>query len=218
MVNPMLLNRLFGVLNHLSGHLFYAYANLVNRTARWTYEGRHNHDAVNLDQGRVIFTVWHEFYFAFLAYTFFLNGEDIACIALGGPKGRGFRVIAKKFGSTVFMTKKGDKEVNRKAVAGVINEMRQSGRNTFIAVDGPNGPARQAKFGVAKLAKEGEGTILPMKLLVSGKLRIPRWDSQIIPLPFARIRVIYGEPVSGNQDRATIVEKTVQSLDALPDA
>jgi len=211
-------NYLFGILNYLSGFLFYAYAGLVHRTARWTYEGMHHHDAADPDQGRVIFTVWHEFYFAFLAYTFFLKGENIACIALGGPKGRGFRVIADRFGATVFMTKKGDKEVNRKAVAGVIHEMRQSGRNTFIAVDGPNGPARQAKFGVAKLAEEGEGTILPMKLLVSGKFRIPRWDSMIIPLPFARIRVIYGEPVSGNHDRATIVEKTAQALHALPDA
>jgi hypothetical protein len=166
----------------------------------------------------VIFTIWHEFYFAFLAYAYFLNGENLACIALGGPKGRGFRVIAGRFGASIYMIHKGDKEGNRNAVAGVINEMRQLGKNTFIAVDGPNGPARQAKFGVAKLAAEGDGTILPMKLLVSGAFRLPRWDSMIIPLPFARIRVIYGEPVLGNQDRAAIVEKTAQALHALPDA
>jgi len=214
----MLFNRLFGFLNFLSGHLFYAYAGLVHRTARWHYEGAHHHEAAFVNRGRVIFTIWHEFYFPFLTYAYFLNGADIACIALGGPKGRGFRVIAQKFGASIYMTHKGDKEGNRNAVAGVINEMRQLGKNTFIAVDGPSGPARQVKFGVAKLAAEGEGTILPIKLLVSGKLRIPRWDSMIIPLPFARIRVIYGEPVSGNQDRAAIVEKTGDSLHALPDA
>ena len=154
---------------------------------------------------------------AFFAYTFFLDSKNIAAIALGGPHGSGFRVIANRFGGTVFLTKKGDKEVNRKAVDGVTNAMRQSDKNTFIAIDGPSGPARQAKYGVAKLAAEGDGTILPMKLLVSGKFRLPRWDSMAIPLPFARIRVIYGEPVCGNQDRATIVEKTVQALNALPD-
>ncbi|MCP5100759.1 MAG: hypothetical protein GY943_34855 [Chloroflexi bacterium] len=116
------------------------------------------------------------------------------------------------------MTKKGDKAVNRQAVAGVINDMRELGKNTFIAVDGPNGPARQVKFGISKMATEAEGTVLPIKLLVSGAFRIPRWDSMIVPLPFARIRVIYGEPVLGNQDRVAIVEKTDEALQALPDA
>ena len=55
-------NWLFGILNYLFGHLFFAYAGLVNRTARWTYEGMHNHDVANPDKGRVVFTVWHEFY------------------------------------------------------------------------------------------------------------------------------------------------------------
>jgi lysophospholipid acyltransferase (LPLAT)-like uncharacterized protein len=100
---------------------------------------------------------------------------------------------------------------------GVINEMREHGRNTFIAVDGPNGPARQVKFGVSKMATEADAKILPLKMHVSGKIRVPRWDSQIIPLPFARIKVIYGEPVFGNQERAIIVEKTGESLHALPD-
>jgi lysophospholipid acyltransferase (LPLAT)-like uncharacterized protein len=166
----------------------------------------------------VIFSFWHEFYFPFLAYGYFMKGEDFTCIALGGPKGRGFRVIARLFGASMYLTKKGDKAVNRQAVAGVINEMREMGKNTFIAVDGPNGPARQVKFGVAKMATQAEATILPIKLLVSGAIRLRRWDSQIIPLPFARIKVIYGEPVSGNQDRATIVEKTGHALHALPDA
>ena len=213
----MLFDRLFGLLNYLSGYFFYTYAGLVHHTARWSYENTQFHEAVYAKRGRVIFTYWHEFYLAFLAYGYFMKGEDFTCIALGGPKGRGFRVIARLFGASMYLTKKGDKEVNRRAVAGVIKEMHELGKNTFIAVDGPNGPARQVKFGVAKVAEQAEGVILPIKLLVSGKIRIPRWDSQIVPLPFARIRVIYGEPVFGNQDRAEIVAKTARSLHALPD-
>lgn len=210
-------NWIFGVLNYYSGYFFYQYAKLVHHTARWEYENSHHHQAVYKKRGRVIFAFWHEFYLSFLAYGHFMDGNDFTCIALGGPKGRGFRVIARLFGASMFLTKKGDKAVNRQAVAGVINEMREQGKNTFIAVDGPNGPAREVKFGVSKMAAEAQATILPIKMQVTGKLRVPRWDSQIIPLPFARIRVFYGEPISHNQDRATIVEKTGYSLHALPD-
>ncbi|GJM40922.1 MAG: hypothetical protein DHS20C20_12040 [Ardenticatenaceae bacterium] len=210
-------NWLFGVLNYYSGYFFYQYAKLVHHTARWEYENTHHHEAVYTQPGAVILAFWHEFYLSFLAYGHYLNGKDFTCIALGGPKGRGFRVIARLFGASMYLTKKGDKEVNRQAVAGVVNEMRTLGKNTFIAVDGPNGPAREVKFGVSKMATEAGATILPLKMQVSGKLRVPRWDSQIIPLPFARIRVIYGEPISGNQDRPAIVEKTSISLHALPD-
>ena len=210
-------NQLFGLLNYLSGYFFHAYAGLVNRTARWEYVNTQYHEAVYAKRGRVIFAFWHEFYLSFLAYGHFMEGDDFTCIALGGPKGRGFRVIARLFGATMYLTKKGDKEVNRQAVAGVINDMRKHGKNTFIAVDGPNGPAREVKFGVSKMATEAEATILPIKMQVSGKIRVPRWDQQIIPLPFARIKVIYGEPILGNQERAVIVEKTGESLHALPD-
>ncbi|MCP4419835.1 MAG: hypothetical protein GY805_24750 [Chloroflexi bacterium] len=210
-------NYLFGILNYLSGYLFYAYAGLVHHTARWEYEDTQHHEAVFAEQGRVIFAFWHEFYLSFLAYGYYLQGENIACIALGGPKGRGFRVIARLFGVSMYLTEKGDKAVNRQAVAGVIDEMCRLGKNTFIAVDGPAGPARQVKFGVAKMATQSNGTILPIQMQVSGKLRVPRWDSQIVPLPFCRIKVIYGEPVSGDQERAEIVEKTSHALHALPD-
>jgi hypothetical protein len=47
-----------------------------------------------------------------------MKGEDFTCIALGGPKGRGFRVIARLYGAFYVFDPKGDKEVNRKAVAG----------------------------------------------------------------------------------------------------
>ena len=212
-----MVNYLFGILNYLFGYFFYYYAGLVHYTARWEYDEAQHQEAISAARGPVIFAFWHEFYFSFLAYGYFLQGDNLTCIALGGPKGRGFRVITGLFGVSMYLTKKGDKAVNRQAVAGVVDEMRRLGKNTFVAVDGPAGPARQVKFGVAKMATEANGTILPLQMQISGKLRLLRWDSQIIPLPFCRIKIIYGEPISGDQERAEIVEKTSQALHALPD-
>ena len=65
-----------------------------------------------------------------------------------------------------------------------------------MLVDGPRGPARVAKVGIVSLARAAERPIQPVAFSARPAIRLSSWDQSLIPLPFARVVVAYGEPIS----------------------
>lgn len=81
-------------------------------------------------------------------------------------------------------------------VLGQMVRLARGGLPAVFAVDGPRGPHRVVKPGVVYLAKKVGAPIVPLSsssrpafVLKSG------WDRYILPLPFARGHVAYGEPL-----------------------
>jgi hypothetical protein len=64
-----------------------------------------------------------------------------------------------------------------------------------VLVDGPRGPAKQAKPGVVTAARLAGVPILPVAMAARPCLRFASWDRMRLPPPFARLRVHYGEPL-----------------------
>jgi len=82
-------------------------------------------------------------------------------------------------------------------------------RDAVFAVDGPRGPARFAKPGVARAAKLTRGLVVPVGSAVSRSIRIGRsWDEFEIPLPFARVVVVLGAPLGPGE-----LERELRQLD-----
>lgn len=75
--------------------------------------------------------------------------------------------------------------------------IRLIGRGTVVAVlpDGPRGPAREAKPGVVALAASSGARLVPVGVAAQPALRFGSWDRAILPLPFARVRFRFGEPL-----------------------
>lgn len=71
----------------------------------------------------------------------------------------------------------------------------QSGDYAAFTPDGPRGPRHRAKAGVISVAQKTGAPILPVVYNAKWKRVLPSWDRFIIPLPFSRIVVVYGEPV-----------------------
>jgi lysophospholipid acyltransferase (LPLAT)-like uncharacterized protein len=70
----------------------------------------------------------------------------------------------------------------------------RSGRHAALTVDGPRGPARVVQPGVVQLARLTGAWILPItSSSASGKL-FSSWDRFLLPRPFSRNVVAYGEP------------------------
>jgi hypothetical protein len=64
-----------------------------------------------------------------------------------------------------------------------------------LAVDGPLGPAHVVKPGAVRLASELAFAVLPVAAAASrSKVLARRWDRMEIPLPFARLGLVCGEP------------------------
>ena len=61
--------------------------------------------------------------------------------------------------------------------------------------DGPRGPRYQVQPGLVLVAKRTGAPILPMTFGAQWKRVLTSWDAFLLPLPFSRIVVVYGEPI-----------------------
>ncbi len=78
-----------------------------------------------------------------------------------------------------------------------------------FTLDGPRGPRRAAKPGVAVLALRTGLPIVPHAFAASRCWRMHSWDRLIIPKPFARLVTAYGEPIYPPRDNTP---ETIEAL------
>ena len=76
----------------------------------------------------------------------------------------------------------------------------RAGQDVAIVPDGPRGPQRQLQPGVVTLAALTGAPIVPLAFAARPARRLRSWDEQLVPLPFARGVVVFGEPISVHRD------------------
>jgi lysophospholipid acyltransferase (LPLAT)-like uncharacterized protein len=75
-----------------------------------------------------------------------------------------------------------------------LAEVLTGGGDVVITPDGPRGPVYQLGPGLIFLAQKTGAAILPMNVEYSSCWRLKNWDRFIIPRPFSRVWVTFGEP------------------------
>jgi lysophospholipid acyltransferase (LPLAT)-like uncharacterized protein len=76
----------------------------------------------------------------------------------------------------------------------LVNAFRD-GYDLAVVPDGPRGPRYVVKRGVIHLGKATGAPIIPVTYAATRRRQLRSWDRLIIPLPFARVVFIAGEPV-----------------------
>jgi hypothetical protein len=71
----------------------------------------------------------------------------------------------------------------------------RGGESGGVLPDGPRGPAFEAKPGVLALAAATGAHLVPLGVAAAPARRLGSWDRALLPLPFARVRVVYGSPL-----------------------
>lgn len=66
-----------------------------------------------------------------------------------------------------------------------------------LTVDGPRGPWREVQPGVVMLARWLELPVVPATFSASRSRVLRSWDRLVLPRPFSRMVVAYGEPMEG---------------------
>ncbi|MDN5938383.1 MAG: lysophospholipid acyltransferase family protein [Salinisphaera sp.] len=96
----------------------------------------------------------------------------------------------------------------------------KSGVSPIIAVDGPHGPAQQAKPGTPLLAQITGAPMLPITTACDRYWQLRSWDRIIVPKPFARVIVHVGEPLecARGQSAEGVAAALAQRLAALTEA
>ncbi len=84
---------------------------------------------------------------------------------------------------------------SRGSTRGLVLMIRKSieGHDLAVTPDGPRGPARTVERGIFYLAEKSGATIVPVAVAASRAKRLSSWDRFMIPLPFARVVLAYGE-------------------------
>ena len=80
------------------------------------------------------------------------------------------------------------------ALKGLIGLMLQ-GYNAAIVGDGSQGPARVMQAGAILLAGKSGAPILPLVVAADRYWAFRSWDRTLLPKPFARLELWYGEPL-----------------------
>ena len=77
-----------------------------------------------------------------------------------------------------------------------MQELVAAGGRLVVTPDGPRGPRHGINVGIAWLARATGSPILPVGVAVDRAWRLRSWDRFTIPKPFARLHVVYCDPVT----------------------
>jgi lysophospholipid acyltransferase (LPLAT)-like uncharacterized protein len=80
------------------------------------------------------------------------------------------------------------------AIRGILREARD-GKSIVFTPDGPRGPAGVVKDGVIFAAKATQLPMVPVAFAGKNVIVLRSWDRMMIPKPFSKGVVLYGEPI-----------------------
>ncbi len=159
-----------------------------------------------------VFLVWHE---VLLPLLWHHRRQGIAIVVSEAREGRYLSDMAARIGYRLLpgsSTRGG-----ARALLGAVRALRDGGTVAFTP-DGPRGPRREVKPGIVSAAQRAGVPVLPVHAVVSSAWRLRSWDHMVIPKPFARVDVRYGEPfviAPGDIGLAQGVERCAVALNAL---
>ena len=70
----------------------------------------------------------------------------------------------------------------------------RDGWDLGITPDGPRGPRFEVKPGVIAVARKTRAWVVPVTVAYSGAWQLGTWDGMLVPKPFSKVAVLYGEP------------------------
>jgi lysophospholipid acyltransferase (LPLAT)-like uncharacterized protein len=178
----------FAWLARLFGRLMAGYVWLAARTCRFS--------GPPINQGQVILAIWHESNLAAAIAVWKLRRDKQPVVfSTRGFRGIVMNTMLRSFGASVITLP--DEGTATRAEAAALTRRTEalgpSGTSLVISCDGPFGPYRIAKPGVAIVARETGLPIQPWAMSSRPQLRLRgRWDRMIVPLPFGRMRIYEG--------------------------
>jgi lysophospholipid acyltransferase (LPLAT)-like uncharacterized protein len=162
---------------------------LLGRTLRWQVEGLEHYERVLAGGTPPIIGFWHG---RILPGTYYFKRRGIVVITSQNFDGEWIARIIARFG---YGTARGSSSANaRTAMRELIRHVR-AGRSVAFTLDGPRGPAREAKAGALWLASVTGSPIVPFHAEADRSWTTRSWDRTQIPKPFSRVSLVIGEPL-----------------------
>jgi lysophospholipid acyltransferase (LPLAT)-like uncharacterized protein len=153
----------------------------------------------------VIFALWHG---RLLPLGFLHRGQDIACLASLSGDGEYITRVLLHWGFDVIRgsSSKGGDTAFREMIRAV-----RSGHSIAVTPDGPRGPRERLKPGVLQLAQITGVPLVPLAAAASRSWWFVGWDRFLVPQPFSRLHVAYGDPIFVPRDMTDLTDLTART-------
>ena len=157
----------------------------------WRYRFR-NVDAIRRLRERgepFIFSLWHG---QLLPLLWAHRGQGVRVMI---SEHRDGEIIARIAESLGYRTVRGSTSKGGERALLALVRALEAGEEVAVTPDGPKGPAERYQPGALVAAARARAPIVPIAAHATQAWRLKSWDRFMIPKPFARLTVAYGDPV-----------------------
>jgi lysophospholipid acyltransferase (LPLAT)-like uncharacterized protein len=198
--------------------LLAGYMSLVKHTTRWEVRGRENIEPIWRSGEGVIGCVWH----GRILMTIAAWPKTVQPPAILISRSREGDVVTRVAGfhdiGVVRGSSRNRKKTKQKGGLTAFREMDRhvrSGGCMAMTPDGPRGPRMHAGMGAVKLARASGAPLAPLGWTTRWRIVFNSWDRFVLPLPFSRGVIVWGEPVRVARDAdAAAIEHARAQLEA----
>jgi hypothetical protein len=187
----------------------YAVIRVLARTWRIRVVHHEPLEALRERRAPLAFAFWHG---QMLPLLYQHRDEGVAILISSHRDGEIITRIGHRFGyrSVRGSTSRG----GGRALLGLVRELEQGGE-VAVTPDGPRGPAERFAPGALIAAQRSGAWIVPVAAAADRAWRLRSWDRFLIPKPFARVTVAYGEPTQVAAKTAREAELEAGRFEAL---
>ena len=173
-----------GVVHLLSWGLRLLYCTLRSEHLQQHFEQRAWHGDTP-----VLLAVWHGRALYFLHR---YQHQRLTTLVSHSKDGEFVSQVLQRFG--VHVTRGSSSRGGAQGLMEIVRKVH-SGYHAAFTPDGPRGPRYTVQPGIVAVAKTTGAAILPVTYSARWKKVFRSWDAFLMPLPFSRVVVVYGEPI-----------------------
>jgi len=168
----------------------FLFIKIISSTYRFRFLGLENEKAALQERGAVIYGGWHQRLFSGIAP--FARRKPIVITISESRDGEYIAKIAELVG---WHTVRGSSSRGGSKAFRELKAFAKNGYNIAHIVDGPQGPPEVIKPGLLRIARATGLPIVPAAVSPQKKWVFNSWDRFMIPKPFSKIIVRFGESV-----------------------
>lgn len=167
---------------------------LLFKTTRIETIGFEKVEAI-MNSRRFIFAFWHS---RILLVSYLYQGWKGAILVSQSRDGEFIARVLQKQGHEPI--RGSSTRGGLRALSRMIGCIKAQTRPAVIIPDGPQGPRFKVQPGITILAKKSGYPIVPVSYSAEKVKIFNSWDRFLLPYPFTRCRIIYGDPIRVPED------------------
>jgi len=188
------------IVQFLIGRTIGIYMLLVGWTTRWR---RVNFEAAAPfwadPRAQLICCVWHgRFLQVHKLWTYGPDAPPAKFLISRSREGGIVAHASRTVGAEVIRGSAAKRAQQKGGVEATFGMMRhiEAGGVMGLTPDGPRGPRMRAKMGPVQIAKFAQAPLMPLAWSTNRRIVLDSWDKLVLPLPFGRGVLIWGDPIA----------------------